>query len=145
MSQKLMLAFQPLFQKILPDIHERLLVYKRVASCENSSELDELRIEFIDRYGLLPDSMKQLFAVTELKLQCKKNHIHKLNAYDDKCIITFSKINEINPEIIIRLIQSEPKTYELKGGSVLIIKSKMEEGLNRVEKIASKIKTLFGN
>ena len=132
-------------EDFLPDIHERLLVYKRVASCENISELDELQIEFIDRYGLLPDSMKQLFAVTELKLQCKKNHIQKLDAYDDKCIITFSEINEVNPEIIIRLIQSEPNIYQLKGESVLIIKSKMEEGLNRVVQISKYLEQIASN
>ena len=130
-------------EDFLPDIHERLLVYKRVASCENSSELDELQVEFIDRYGLLPDSMKQLFAVTELKLQCKKNHIQKLDAYDDKCIITFSEVNEINSENIIRLIQSEPNTYQLKSETELVIKSEMKEGLARVTQISNYLAKLI--
>ena len=124
-------------EDFLPDIHERLLVYKRVASCENSSELDELQIEFIDRYGLLPDSMIQLFAVNELKLQCKEHHVRKLDVYDDKCIINFSRTNEINIEIIIKLVQTEPNIYNLKGDSTLIIKSYMGQGIKRKNIISS--------
>ena len=72
----------------------------------------------------------------------EKSH-SELDAYDDKCIITFSEINEVNPEIIIRRIQSEPNIYQLKSESELVIKSKMKEGLGRVTQISDYLAKLI--
>ena len=53
----------------LPDVQSRLILYKRIAGASTEVELDDLRAEIIDRFGLLPDSVKNLFEITLLK-QC---------------------------------------------------------------------------
>ncbi|MFP4603260.1 MAG: transcription-repair coupling factor, partial [Halochromatium sp.] len=53
----------------LPDVHTRLVTYKRIASAADRAELKDLQVEMIDRFGLLPEPTKALFAVTELKLK----------------------------------------------------------------------------
>ena len=53
----------------LPDVHTRLLMYKRIANASTAAELEALQVEMIDRFGLLPVPLKQLFRVTELKLR----------------------------------------------------------------------------
>lgn len=53
----------------LPDVHSRLILYKRIASATDAGALRELQVEMIDRFGLLPAPLKHLFRVTELKLR----------------------------------------------------------------------------
>ncbi|KAG0741362.1 hypothetical protein G6F24_016733 [Rhizopus arrhizus] len=53
----------------LPDVHTRLTLYKRISSARDSDALRELQVEMIDRFGLLPDAAKHLFAIAELKLK----------------------------------------------------------------------------
>ena len=50
----------------LADVHARLTLYKRIASARDTDALRELQVEMIDRFGLLPDSVKNLFAAAAL-------------------------------------------------------------------------------
>ena len=68
----------------LDDVHERLILYKRIASAKDDNELKDLKIEMIDRFGLLPDATKNLFASTSLRIFSKKIGIEKVNITDDK-------------------------------------------------------------
>ena len=56
----------------LPDVHLRLVLYKRIAAAANSDDLRELQVEMIDRFGLLPPPAKNLFRIAELKLAAKR-------------------------------------------------------------------------
>ena len=129
-------------QSYLEDVHERLVLYKRIASCKTNNELKELQIEMVDRFGLLPDSTKHLFANTRLKLFCEKIGIDEINLYDDKAIITFGTKNIIEPIKIIQLIQKQPKNYQLKGQNQLIVKETMPEDIRRIELVENLLKKL---
>jgi transcription-repair coupling factor (superfamily II helicase) len=129
-------------QNYLEDVHERLVLYKRISSCKTNNDLKELQIEMIDRFGLLPDSTKHLFANTRLKLFCEKIGINEINLYDDKAIITFGNKNTIEPIKIIQLIQQHPKKYQLQGQHKLIIKEDMPENIKRIELVENLLKKL---
>lgn len=47
----------------LGDVHARLILYKRIASSKSKDELDDLRVEMIDRFGQIPLQTQNLFAV----------------------------------------------------------------------------------
>src|SRR5690606_3491156 len=64
----------------MPDVHLRLVHYKRIASAPSAAELDELQVELIDRFGLLPAPVKTLFAVARLKLAARELGIVKIQA-----------------------------------------------------------------
>src|SRR5690606_38003502 len=64
----------------LPDVHGRLLIYKRLASATSEDELRDLKVELIDRFGLLPDATRNLFAVTSLKLKALELGIDRIEA-----------------------------------------------------------------
>ena len=97
------------------DVHTRLTLYKRVANALEQKALDELKVEFIDRFGLLPDSTKNLFAVTSLKLQGKPLGIRKIEANGKGGRIEFHPNPNIDPMLIIKLIQEKPDHYRLDG------------------------------
>ncbi|SFS19816.1 transcription-repair coupling factor (superfamily II helicase) [Dyella sp. OK004] len=99
----------------LPDVHTRLTLYKRIASARNQDALRDLQVEMIDRFGLLPDATKHLFAVADLKLMATPLGIRKLDFGANGGRITFREKPEVEPMAIIRLIQSQPRVYKLDG------------------------------
>ncbi len=105
----------------LPDIHTRLVLYKRIASAENTDQLRELKIEMIDRFGLLPDPVKALFAVTELKQLAEPLGIKKMDMHAAGGRIVFSSTPTIDAGQLIELIQKQPQCYKLDGAEKLKI------------------------
>ncbi len=126
----------------LGDVHERLVLYKRIANAKNNDELKDLQIEMIDRFGLLLDSTKNLFAATRLKLFSEKIGIDKISIYDDKAHLTFADKTTVEPIKIINLVQKQPQTYQLKGQNQLIIKQTMPEDIERIELVENLLKKL---
>ena len=126
----------------LNDVHERLILYKRIASAEDDSELKDLKIEMIDRFGLLPDATKNLFALTSLRIFSKKIGIEKINITDDKAEITLNQKSSIEAKKIINLIQKQPQKYQLKNQNTLVFNVSMSEDNSRIEGVKNLINQL---
>lgn len=103
----------------LPDVHSRLILYKRIASAKTDSELKELQVEMIDRFGLLPEPTKNLFQQTRIKLKAEKLGIEKIEANAKEGKIHFSSKTPVEPMKLINLIQTQSSTYKLAGSDVL--------------------------
>ena len=122
----------------LPDVHSRLVMYKRISSSKNDTELRELQIEMIDRFGLLPEASKNLFRITALKHQADALQITKIDAGAGSGHIEFSPDTNINPMILVDLVQKQPKRFKLAGASQLKFILPMpgpEERFNAVEQL----------
>lgn len=105
----------------LPDVHTRLIQYKRIASANSEEELRELQVEMIDRFGLLPEATKNLFSVTELKLIATPLGIKKIEMGDAGGRVQFVEEPDIDPMKVITLIQTKPKIYRMDGQDKLRI------------------------
>lgn len=99
----------------LPDVHSRLILYKRIASANDEGELRELQVEMIDRFGLLPAPVKTLFRATGLKLRAMPMGIKKIEAGPNGGRIRFGPEPNLDPVKLVRLIQQQPKVYKLDG------------------------------
>ncbi|KOO84486.1 transcription-repair coupling factor [Stenotrophomonas maltophilia] len=106
----------------LPDVHTRLTLYKRISSARDSDALRELQVEMIDRFGLLPDAAKHLFAIAELKLKANMLGIRKLDLGENGGRIVFESKPNIDPMAVIQLIQKQPNLYAMEGPDKLRIK-----------------------
>ena len=102
-------------ENYLPDVHTRLVLYKRIAHAKNEQELEQLQVEMIDRFGLLPQALKNLFQLSELKLLAQKIGITKIVSGPQGGRIEFNEKPNINPTAIIQLIQKNPALYQLDG------------------------------
>jgi transcription-repair coupling factor (superfamily II helicase) len=127
----------------LPDVHARLTLYKRVASARSEDELRDLQVEMIDRFGLLPDSAKQLFAVASLKLMATPLGIRKLDFGANGGRIVFREKPEVDPMTIIKLIQSLPRVYKLDGQDKLKITLDLPGAKERIRS-AQEVLVLLG-
>lgn len=99
----------------IPDINTRLSMYKQIASVSNEDELGELKIELIDRFGLLPDATKNLLSVAKLKLQAAALKVKKIEAHDKGGFIEFYPDADINPMYLVKLLQSQPQKFAMDG------------------------------
>jgi transcription-repair coupling factor (superfamily II helicase) len=117
----------------LPDVHMRLILYKRIANAATSEELNELREEMTDRFGLLPDAAKLLFEVTELKIGASRLGIKKIDAGPKGARIDFVAQPNIEPTALIQLMQSQPKRFRLDGPNRLRVIQETAEPGERVQ------------
>ncbi|MBE4617195.1 transcription-repair coupling factor [Vibrio navarrensis] len=99
----------------IPDVNSRLSMYKRIASVAGEEELKELKVELIDRFGLLPDAAKNLLAISELKILAANIKVKKIEAHDKGGFIEFYPNADINPAYLVRLLQSQPKKFAMEG------------------------------
>ncbi|AMO56506.1 transcription-repair coupling factor [Endozoicomonas montiporae] len=100
------------------DVHNRLILYKRIAAANSNNDLKALQVELIDRFGLLPEQAKNLFRQTRLRLTAEKLGIIKLDAGEGSIRIEFEEQPKIDPLAIIQMIQADPHLYKLEGSSV---------------------------
>lgn len=126
----------------IPDIHTRLIFYKRIANTKNAAELRELQIELIDRFGLLPQEVKQLLRITELKQLATPLGITKIRLQDPVLILELDKNPNINAEALIKLIQLKPTRYQLKGPTRLKITTDSQSFDARSQEIELLIKEI---
>ncbi len=115
----------------LPDVHTRLTLYKRVSSAHDTDELRDLQVEMIDRFGLLPDPAKHLFAIAELKLTATALGIRKLDLGENGGRIVFESQPNIDPMSVIQMIQKQPRLYAMDGPDKLRIKLPLPEPADR--------------
>jgi len=119
----------------LPDVNARLVLYKRIAAARDKSELDELQVEMIDRFGLLPPVAKNLIHATALKLVASPLGVKKIEISDDGAQLRIGTDHKLDPLKLITMIQQQPKQYQLSGQDRLRVVEEMGGSEDRREKI----------
>jgi len=115
----------------LADVQTRLTLYKRIASAKDSAGLRNLQVEMIDRFGLLPEPIKNLFEIAELRLVAERVGIKRLDFGDQGGRIEFTDDTRAEPARLIRLIQERSLDYRMDGPQKLRILMKEEEDSQR--------------
>jgi len=117
----------------VPDVHLRLIIYKRISHAEDTEALRELKIELIDRFGLLPPQAEYLFESTRLRLRCSELGIERMELHPGGGRIVFSSNPNIDTAVLIQLIQTKPDEYHFDGKTVLRVSVKFEHHEERFE------------
>ncbi|WP_312922128.1 transcription-repair coupling factor [Stutzerimonas nitrititolerans] len=126
----------------LPDVHARLILYKRIANAADEDGLNELQVEMIDRFGLLPEPAKHLIRLTLLKLQAEKLGITKIDAGPQGGRIEFAADTPVDPMALIKLIQTQPKRYKFEGATVFKFQVPMERSEERFNTLEALLERL---
>ncbi|MGE0623284.1 MAG: transcription-repair coupling factor [Pseudomonadales bacterium] len=117
----------------LPDVHARLILYKRIASAPGATELDDLFAECVDRFGLPPEPLKRLFKVTALKIRLALLGIVRLDLGSHGGRVEFGAHTPVEPITVIQLVQRAPGTYRLEGATTLRVSRELEDFDARIE------------
>lgn len=124
-----------------PDIHERLVLYKRLAVCETVQQINAIHEELVDRFGLPEQPVKTLIESHHLRLAAKELGIDAIDATGEAVTVTFGKHHQIDPTEIILLIQTDKK-YRLAGADKLRFTAEMENIEVRINTVKNVLKTL---
>ncbi|MDR5899648.1 transcription-repair coupling factor [Halomonas vilamensis] len=124
------------------DVQQRLVMYKRIANTQSSAELKELQVELIDRFGLLPGPVKNLIRQTQLRQRAESLGISRLEAGETRGKILFDAQTQVDPMILVSLIQKSPQHYRLEGADTLRFElpmTKAEERFYQLETLLSQL------
>jgi len=116
----------------IPDVHARLTLYKRIAEAGSDTELAELKVELIDRFGLLPPPAERLFDAAVLKTAAQALGFSKLRVGSRSATLDFGPEPKLEPLRLIKLIQTQPKTFKLEGQKRLHVYANLEKQEDRV-------------
>jgi transcription-repair coupling factor (superfamily II helicase) len=128
----------------LPDVHTRLVLYKRVASAGSLEELKELQVEMIDRFGLLPPPARNLLEITQLKLRVQPYGIKKIEAGPAGGRVLFGPEAKVDPARVIRLVQTAPKEFKLDGGDKIRFFRDLADPAQRIAQVSRLVEQLTG-
>jgi transcription-repair coupling factor (superfamily II helicase) len=126
----------------VPDVHTRLTLYKRIAEAASGTELDELKVEMIDRFGLLPAQTERLFDAARLRTVAAPLGITRIRVGSRSATLDFNAQPKIDSMRLIKLIQSQPKTYRLEGQKRLHFHSNLEAPESRATLLLVLLATL---
>ncbi len=134
-------AFIP--DNYLGDVQLRLLLYKRIASAKTLSDLDEIRVEMIDRFGELPDQVKNLFVVTDIKLLAASIGVKSLKTGRTNGKLEFTAQPKIDPDKIVKLIQGQPTKYSFAGPTSIKFRLDLATEQSKIDSIRELIQGLL--
>jgi transcription-repair coupling factor (superfamily II helicase) len=126
----------------LPDINGRLVLYKRIAAAADEDELRSLKVEMIDRFGLLPPQVDNLFVVSRLRLQAQALGIRTIEAGAEGGSIVFNETTPVDPLALVRLVQSDARQYKLSGSDRLRFDKELPDIQQRVRHIEGLLESL---
>ncbi|MEJ2042543.1 MAG: transcription-repair coupling factor [Reinekea sp.] len=103
----------------IQDVNTRLSVYKRIATVKDKDEMQELQVEMIDRFGLLPEPVKNLCRQTLLRLSLEKTGIERVDMNAKYGTMDFGRHTTVDPIKIVQMVQTQPHHYALNKGTQL--------------------------
>ena len=121
----------------VPDVHLRLILYKRIAAAATEEELRELQVELIDRFGLLPPAARNLVRIAGIKQRAAALGIEKIDASDAGGFLLFGHESHIDPVALVQLVQTEGDVYRLQGSHRLRFKADLATPERRFEAVES--------
>ncbi|PWB14770.1 transcription-repair coupling factor [Acinetobacter sp. AM] len=127
----------------LGDVHQRLLFYKRISNTDHQEKLDNIRMELIDRFGIPPQPVKQLFAVHQLRLKAEHLGITKIDINTNGGYIEFSQDTPVQAMSIISMMQKHPTFFRMEGGQRLKIMVMLEDFQKRIQFINELLDSLI--
>ncbi len=124
------------------DVHERLVLYKRLANCDDDRQLDDMREELIDRFGLLPPSAQVLLECHRLRVQARRLGVRKLDANGDSIRLHFDRTTPLDPADLILLLKQHGN-WRLDGQDRIRVVMASDDALLRASQAKGVLKELL--
>jgi transcription-repair coupling factor (superfamily II helicase) len=122
-----------------PDVHERLVIYKRLANANDDDALDTLQEELIDRFGFLPEQGEALMACHRLRIAAKPLGIIKIDASDSSIQLQFDLKADLDPMKLVSLLQRD-RRCRMNGPDKLRVTVQLGNVAHRAEFVKTILK-----
>ncbi|HSI21836.1 MAG TPA: transcription-repair coupling factor [Methylophilaceae bacterium] len=124
-----------------PDVHERLVIYKRLANCTEADQLQLMQEELIDRFGLPPPQSEALLECHKLRILAKPLGIVKIDASADIIQLQFDPHADLDPTKLIKILQTN-RHARMNGPDKLRVAVGKEDIVDRADYIRDLIDSL---
>ena len=128
----------------LPDIHLRLVLYKRIANAGSDAGLEALAAELTDRFGGLPEPTRNLLRVAALRLRAREAGITRVQAGAGGGSVEFGADTRVDPAKLVRLIETDPKQFRLDPRQRLVFRRELPDAAARLDYVERLIPKLAG-
>jgi transcription-repair coupling factor (superfamily II helicase) len=125
-------------ESYLPDVHARLVLYKRISSVPNVTELDDLQAETMDRFGPLPEPAKNLFRIARLRVAASPLAVERMDLGVASGSVAFGDGTPVDPGALILLLQKSGRTMRFDGPKKIRVTGKWDEQEERF-RVAQKL------
>ena len=115
----------------MPDVHLRLILYKRIASTSSMEQLKDLQVELIDRFGLLPEAARNLMRIAAIKQDALQLGIEKIDASESGGYLQFGGKSQIDPVSLVQLVQEDSQTYRMQSAHRLQFRRELGDAAGR--------------
>jgi transcription-repair coupling factor (superfamily II helicase) len=126
----------------IPDLNLRLSTYRRIAEIEDDESGNALMAELIDRFGPLPDEVRSLFEVMQIKRLCRKAHVEKVDAGPRGIVLSMRHADIKDPSVIMNAI-TQNSGWRLRPDQTILVKGNFENPKPRVRGTRRAVEALF--
>jgi transcription-repair coupling factor (superfamily II helicase) len=128
----------------LPDVHARLVLYKRISSVQSVTELDDLQAETMDRFGPLPEPAKNLFRIARLRVVAAPLCVERMDVGTGSGSVAFGDATPLDPGALILLLQKSGRTMRFDGPKKIRFTGKWEGPEERFAAAQALLESLSG-
>ncbi len=126
----------------VPDVHLRLILYKRIANANSREHLHDLQVELIDRFGLLPEAAKNLMRIAAIKQDAMMLGIEKIDASEAGGYVQFGGRSRVDPVSLVQLVQEDGHTYRMRSAHRLQYRVELSDSAQRFKFVEELLKML---
>lgn len=123
------------------DVHERLVLYKRLAHCETLEEIADMEAELVDRFGALPEAARALLLCHRLRVLARPLGVARIDASADGVKLHFVPNPPVDGARIIQLVQAR-REVRLSGPQTLRVEAKLPDLAARADRVEALLKEL---
>jgi len=131
-------------ERYVPDLSQRMALYRRLADLNSREDVDAYCAELIDRFGPLPSEVKQLAATMIIKAHAKRAGIERLDAGPRGMTIMFREQKFANPAGLVEFISGTGNAAKIRPDHALVYQAKMDKLSVRLKSVAFVAKKLAG-
>jgi transcription-repair coupling factor (superfamily II helicase) len=126
-------------EEFLPDIGERVVLYRRLSSVESEEEISDIETEIRDRFGTPPAEVLNLLGLMRIKVYLKMLHVTRMSCGPKRTSLQFAETTPASPEKLVKLVSKHAKEYSMTPDQKLVFTTQAPEWpdqLKQVQKIA---------
>ncbi len=119
-------------ESYVPDLQVRLGLYRRLSGLHESADLENFSAELADRFGALPEEVKHLLTVVQIKNYCRRAGIAQVDAGPKGALISFRHKKFANPQGLVKFMHDNGAAVKLQPDHKLVFRAEWEEGVERL-------------
>jgi transcription-repair coupling factor (superfamily II helicase) len=129
-------------EEYVPDLSVRLGLYRRIADLIEAREIDAFAAELVDRFGALPDEVKNLLDLVAIKRFCVSAGIEKIDAGPKGAVIAFRGNKFAKPEKLVRFIKEQAGTMKVRPDQRLVYRRDWRDERARLRGVNHLVKSV---